>query len=89
MIVGFVVLVFLIALAFLLSSKGEDGQPAGLPEVPEGLKKKVAEAEEKALTAKVEARVQAAAQKTELASITKIEDGTERRKRLAEMLTRL
>jgi hypothetical protein len=60
-----------------------------LPEVHEELKQKVQQAEEEALVTRVEARVQAEAQQQELAEVMKVEDGAERRRRLAAMLRQL
>jgi hypothetical protein len=60
-----------------------------LPEVDEALKMKVRQAEEESLVSRVEARVQAETQKQELQEVMKVEDGAERRRRLAEMLRRL
>jgi hypothetical protein len=57
-----------------------------LPDVSEALKDKVRQAEEEALIARVEARVEAETQKKELEEISTIDDGAERRKRLAAML---
>lgn len=57
-----------------------------LPKVEEDLKEKVRAAEEAALVARVEARVEADTQREELAEISQLDDGAERRKRLAAML---
>lgn len=64
------------------------GRPS-LPPLPEGLKEKVQKAEEEALVARVEARVKAEHEVKELEEVAKIDDGAERRKRLAEMLNGL
>lgn len=63
--------------------------PTSLPEVPDALKKKVQEAEEAALVARVEARVEAEKAKEILDEAAAISDGAERRKRLADALRRL
>jgi uncharacterized protein YpmS len=60
-----------------------------LPEVDVALKEKVQQAEEESLVARVEARVEAEAQKEELHEVMKIDDGSERRRRLAALLRRL
>jgi hypothetical protein len=60
--------------------------PTRLPDVPPALQAKVEKAQEEALKAKVEARVTADADKQELVEILKIDDGVERRKRLADKL---
>ncbi len=80
-----------IALLFLLRGLFQTEHPDGsktdpLPEVSEKLKEAVRHAEEEALVARVEARVEAETQKKELEEIGTIEDGAERRRRLAEML---
>ena len=63
--------------------------PARLPEVPDALKKKVAKAEEDALIARVEAKAEAEHAKEILDNAATINDGEERRKRLAEALRNL
>lgn len=63
--------------------------PARLPEVPPKLKAKVAKAEEDALVARVEARVEAEKAKAILDEAASADDDKERRKRLAEALRRL
>lgn len=60
-----------------------------LPEVEEALKERVRVAEEEALVARVEARVEAEVQREELEEVGQIEDGAERRRRLADMLRKL
>ncbi len=60
-----------------------------LPDVPEPLRKKVEAAQEEAVKAKVEAKITAVEDKVAVEEILKIEDGTERRKRLAEKLRTL
>jgi len=60
-----------------------------LPEVEDALKERVRAAEEEALVARVEARVEAEGQRKELDAVAEIEDGAERRRRLAEMLRKL
>ena len=74
------------ALAFLLRllAKPTDTEP--LPSAPVALQAKVAKVEEQALVAKVTATVKAEEQKTQLADIAKVDDGAERRRRLAAML---
>lgn len=57
-----------------------------LPPVPEVIKQKVEQAEEHTLQVKVESRVESAEHREQLQTIGKIEDGAERRRRLAEML---
>jgi hypothetical protein len=63
--------------------------PTKLPEVPDALKKKVQKAEEDALIARVKANAEADAAKKILDTAAEIDDGEERRKRLAEALRNL
>jgi hypothetical protein len=63
--------------------------PERLPDVPPKLREKVEKAEEAALRAKVEANVTAEAEKKAVEEILKIDDGKERRRRLAEKLRNL
>jgi hypothetical protein len=86
-VIGFAVLVVLWSLRTLFTA--DPSAPAKLPEVPKKLKEKVEKAEEEALIARVEARVEAAESKKILDEAANIEDGKERRKRLAEQLRRL
>lgn len=60
-----------------------------LPEPPAEVKQRAEQAYEEALIARVEATTVAEEKRTELEEIGKIDDGAERRKRLAEMLRRL
>jgi len=60
-----------------------------LPEVSERLKAKVEKVEEDALIARVRARVEAEKAEKRLEEIAKVDDGIERRKRLAEYLSSL
>jgi hypothetical protein len=87
--VGAVVLgVLLLVLRNLFFGPRPSG-PSRLPDVSPKLREKVAKAEEEALRAKIEAKVQASEDKKDLEEIAKIEDGVERRKRLAEKLRSL
>jgi uncharacterized membrane protein YdfJ with MMPL/SSD domain len=63
--------------------------PNRLPDVPPALQAKVEKAQEEALKAKVAAKVTADTDKQELTQILQIDDGVERRKRLAEKLRTL
>lgn len=60
-----------------------------LPPIDQRLRERVARAEEEALVARVEARTRAETQRETLQEIEKIEDGAERRRRLAALLRRL
>lgn len=68
-------------------SKGNSGEV--LPEVQDALKERVRTAETEALEARVEALVEAEEDRKELEEVSKIDDGAERRRRLAEMLRKL
>lgn len=65
------------------------GTAEGLPMLPEGMQRKLDQVHEEALTAKVTAKVKADADRIELAEIIAIDDGKERRRRLAEKLKQL
>jgi hypothetical protein len=80
--------VLLFSLRRLFSSPSPAG-PDRLPDVPEVLKKKVEAAQEEALKAKVEAKLTADSDKKQVEDILKIDDGAERRKRLADKLRML
>ena len=87
--VAWAILAFVVVLVIWLVKGLFDGPKTGtgrLPEVPQKLKEKVAKVEEAALVSKVEARVEAEKAKEALDEIAEIDDGKERRKRLAEML---
>lgn len=85
-----IALLLLMLLAGFFQKEDSDGSKTDpLPDVGEKLKEAVRQAEEEALVARVEARVEAETQKEELAEIAAVEDGAERRRRLAEMLRRL
>lgn len=79
--------VVLLGRSFLMRGRKEG--TGRLPEVPEKLKAKVAKVEEEALIARVEARVTAEKDQEALEEVAKIEDGAERRERLAAMLRTL
>jgi hypothetical protein len=69
---------------------GERKEGTGrLPEVPQKLKAKVEKVEEEALIARVEARVEAEQAEKHLEEVAAIDDGAERRARLAETLRNL
>lgn len=83
-----VVAIFLLRGLFV-KEKPDGSKEDPLPEVEEKLKQKVRKAEEEALVSRVEAKVEAEKDQQELKEVAQIEDGKERRKRLAEMLRRL
>lgn len=57
--------------------------------LPEGMQRKLDQVHEEALTAKVKAKAKADEDRIELAEIIAIDDGKERRQRLAEKLRHL
>ena len=65
------------------------GRRVSLPPLDKGIQDAVRKAEEEALVARVEARVKAEQEVEELEEVSKIDDGVERRRRLAEMLNDL
>lgn len=83
-ILGFLVVLVLAILRGFLDPKKKEAEP-GLPPVPKALQDKVNKAEEDGLKARVEATVKAEEQKKQLDEVLKIDDGAERRKRLAEL----
>jgi len=83
-ILGFAVVVVLWVVRGLFA--GRKPGAVGLPEVPDKLKAKVQKAEEEALVARVEATVEAEQSKKVLDDVAAIEDGAERRRRLAEFI---
>ena len=87
--IGFLVVVMLAVLKSLLDVKPKPGDPPGLPPVPKVLQDKVDLAQEDGLRVRVESKVVAEEHKKELEVVMKIDDGAERRKRLAEMLAKL
>lgn len=85
-IFGIMVLVFRSLLTSKTSGRTVD-VPARLP-VPKVLQEKVDKAEEDNLRARVAAEAKATVQKEQLEEVLKIDDGAERRKRLAAMLSK-
>lgn len=69
--------------------KKEEGEPQPLPPIDTRVHEQVKKAEEEATVARIEARVRAQTDKEQLERIAKVEDGAERRRRLAAMLRRL
>lgn len=80
--------ILLLALRHLFYGDKPTG-PGRLPDVPEALRKKVEQAQEEAIKAKVEAKMVAETDKKQVEEILKIDDGAERRKRLADKLRAL
>ena len=74
------------ALAFVIAFRRDEEGKFVIPDPPTKLKEKVDRAEEDALRAKVAAKAKADEQRAQLDQVGQIEDGAERRKRLAEML---
>lgn len=64
-------------------------EPQPLPPIDERIKERVVQAEEEATVARIEAKVKADTDREQLERINQVDDGAERRKRLAAMLRRL
>lgn len=64
-------------------------EPRPLPSIDERIHERVRVAEEEATVARIEARVRADTDREQLERISQVEDGAERRRRLAAMLRRL
>jgi hypothetical protein len=88
-VVGLLVVIVLAVLRSLLDVKPKSGQAPGLPPIPKVLQDKVDKAQEDNLRIRVETKVVAEEHKKELEAVMKLDDGAERRKRLAEMLGKL
>lgn len=86
--IAVVVGVLLLVLRNLFAGPRPD-RPGRLPDVPEKLKEKVDKVQEEALKAKIEAKVQAEDDKKEIEEILQVQDGRERRAKLAEKLANL
>ena len=89
-IIGVLAVVMLAVLKSLLNVKHNpaDGHEPLLSPVPKAIQDRVDQAQEDNLRARVEAKVKADDQKKALDDVLKIDDGAERRKRLAEMLAK-
>lgn len=83
---GVVVVIFAALLKNIVVPPRKPGKKIALPEIPPVVQAKVDKAHEEALVARVEARVEAEAEVVKLEEVAKIDDGAERRKRLAAML---
>jgi hypothetical protein len=88
--------VLLLVLAFLLrgllvkkTPEPAPGNEKPLPPIDERIRERVAQAEEEATVARIEAKVRADTDREQLERINQVEDGAERRRRLAAMLRRL
>jgi hypothetical protein len=91
-VAGGVLLVVAFLLRGLFSSRKPEPKPDGsqpLPSIDERVKERVAQAEEEATVARIEAKVRADTDREQLERINQVEDGAERRRRLAAMLRRL
>lgn len=92
-VAGALVVVLAFILRGLFSPKpkpdrGPDG-PQPLPPIDERVRERVRQAEEEATVARIEAKVRADTDREQLERISQVEDGAERRRRLAAMLRRL
>jgi len=88
--------VLVLVLAFLLRGlfarklpERDPLDPKPLPPIDERVHERVKAAEEEATVARIEARVRASTDREQLERISQVEDGAERRRRLAAMLRRL
>ena len=63
-----------------------DGKEEVLPEVESRVRERVEVAEEEAMVARIEAKVVAETERVELKEIAEVDDGAERRRRLAAMM---
>lgn len=88
LIIGIIFAIMVLVLRSLLNVKPQPGEPAGLPPIPKVLQEKVNQAEEDGMRVRVTANAKADEQKKQLDEVLKIDDGAERRKRLAEMLSK-
>jgi hypothetical protein len=81
-----VVLVFVFKGLFTKAPLQNGNVDALIPHVPKFIQERVRAAEDNALTVKATTKAKTEAQQKELGEITKIDDGAERRKRLAAFL---
>lgn len=91
-IVGALVVVLAFILRGLFTGKSPErkpGEPQPLPAIDERIHEHVRRAEEEAVVARIEATIRADTDLEQLERISKVEDGAERRRRLAAMLRRL
>jgi len=89
---GVLLVVLIVLLRILFAKKTPDPVPGDekpLPPIDERIRERVAQAEEEATVARIEARVRAETDREQLERINQVEDGAERRRRLAAMLRRL
>lgn len=87
-VIGVIGAIMVLVLRSILSGKKGGGAKFELPPIPQVIQDRVNAAEEDGLRARVAASVKAEGQKEQLAEVLKIDDGAERRKRLAEMLSK-
>lgn len=87
-VIGVCAIIMLAVLRSLVLKKPGGDSGGILPPVPKAIQDRVNQAQEDNLRVRVEATVKADDQKKQLADVLKIDDGAERRKRLAEMLAK-
>lgn len=87
-VIGVCAVIMLFVLRSLVLKKGGGDSGGLLPPIPKPIQDKVDQALEDNLKVRVEATTKADDQKQQLADVLKIDDGAERRKRLAEMLSK-
>ena len=84
-----VILVFVVKGLFTKAPLVDGNDNALIPHIPKFIQERVRAAEDNALVVKATTKAKSAAQQKELGEITKIDDGAERRKRLAAFLKTL
>jgi hypothetical protein len=87
-VIGVCFAIMVLVLKSLLNVKPKAGEGGLLPPVPKVLQDKVDKAQEDNLRVRVEAKAKADDDKKQLEAVMRIDDGAERRKRLAEMLAK-
>lgn len=89
-VLGVIVAILTLVIRSLLGGKNTGGSGGGgLPPIPKALQEKVERAEEDNLRERVLAKSKADGDRKDIDDIMKIDDGAERRKRLAEKLGKL
>ena len=87
-VIGVCAVIMLAVLRSLVLKKPGGDSGGLLPPIPKAIQERVNQAQEDNLRVRVEAKVKADEQKKQLDDVLKMDDGAERRKRLAEMLAK-